>query len=183
MSRIATSSPTPTAASGRSVSVGRQLLLIGIAGVLVLLGGAFVLGGTEALAGAAVGSVLVAVFLASGRLPFLVDAQLAPGLAYLVLGINYLFRVVLLLVALVVLKDQPWLDARALGVVVIAGALVWNAMALRRHLDAARNSSTGESESTTENSVGEEPDVNSDETLTGSTESIPSAKRTTGGDR
>ena len=175
MSRTATSQPTGTALPGRSGSNVRLSLFLAIAAV-VLLGGAFVLGGTEALAGAAVGLALVATFLLSGRLPFLVDAQLSPGVAYLVLGINYLFRVVLLLVALVALKDQPWLDARALGVVVITGALVWNAMALRRHLDAARN--------TTSEVIDAEPsNVNSEETMTGSNESIPSATQTVGDGR
>ncbi|GAA3390184.1 hypothetical protein [Cryptosporangium minutisporangium] len=176
MSRIATSRTTQSTRRGRSGAVGRQSLLLGLGAVIVLLGGAFLLGGSDALAGAAVGVALVAAFLVSGRLPFLVDAQLAPGLAYLVLGINYLFRVVLLLVALVALKDKDWLDARALGVVVIAGALVWNAMALRRHLDAARNT-------TSEVMDGESPNVNSEETTADSSESIPPATRTVGGGR
>jgi hypothetical protein len=176
MSRIATSHPAGTASPGRSGFAARKLSIFVLAAVVVLLGGAFVLGGTEALAGAAVGLALVAVFLASGRLPFLIDTQLAPGVAYLVLGINYLFRVVLLLVALIALKDQPWLDARALGVVVIAGALVWNAMALRRHLDAARNT-------TSEVIDAELSNVNSEETKTDSDESIPSTTRTVGGGR
>jgi hypothetical protein len=167
---------TRTAPSQPAEAVGRLPLLLGLGAVIVLLGGAFALGGTDSLAGAAVGVVLVAAFLLSGRLPFLVDAQLAPGLAYLVLGINYLFRVVLLLVALVALKDQDWLDARALGVVVIAGALVWNAMALRRHLDAARNT-------TPEVMDGESPNVNSEETTTNSSKSFPTTTRTAGGDR
>ncbi|WP_157018280.1 hypothetical protein [Cryptosporangium arvum] len=153
-------------------------LFLALAGVVVLLGGAFLLGGTEALAGAAVGLGLVAAFLASGRLPFLVDAQLAPGIAYLVLGINYLFRVVLLLVALVALKDQPWLDARALGLVVIAGALVWNVLALRRHLAAAARNTTSEVID------GESPDVNTKETTTTSSDvTNSSATRTVGGGR
>ncbi|SHM24835.1 hypothetical protein SAMN05443668_101105 [Cryptosporangium aurantiacum] len=176
MSRIATSRPTRSTSAGGSGVVGRQSLLIGLAGILVLLGAAFALGGTDALVGAAVGVALVAAFLLSGRLPFLVDAQLAPGLAYLVLGINYLFRVVLLLVALVALKDQTWLDARALGVVVITGALVWNAMVLRRHLGVARNT-------TSEVMDGKSPDVNSEETTTDSSESSPSGTRTVGGGR
>lgn len=181
---LGTSQPTGTASPDRSAPVGRQSLLLTIAAVVVPLGGAFALGGAGALAGAAVGLALVATFLISGRLPFLVDVQLTPGLAYLVLGINYLFRVVLLLVALIALKDQAWLDAQALGVVVIGGALVWNAMALRRHLDAARNSAAASTtHSTTENAGSEEPGVNSDETLTGSDESIPSATRTGGGGR
>ncbi|TQS44143.1 hypothetical protein [Cryptosporangium phraense] len=125
---------------------------------------AFLLGGLESLAGASVGLGLVVLFLLSGRLPFLVDAQLAPGVAYLVLGINYLFRVVLLLVALVALKDQSWLDARALGLVVIGGALVWNAIALRKHLDGLGK-------------------VNSSETETGSNESIPSGTQAGGSSR
>ncbi|MFG1923497.1 hypothetical protein [Cryptosporangium sp. NPDC048952] len=152
---------------------------LALAILVVLLGGAFALGGTEALAGAAVGLVLVVLFLAAGRMPFLVDAQLAPGLAYLVLGINYVFRVVLLLVALVALKDQHWLDARALGVVVIAGALVWNAMALRRHLAAAASSNT-----TSEVIDDESSDVNTKETTTTAPDDNNSTPtRTVGGGR
>lgn len=159
MSRIATSRPArPT----------RTLPLFGAAGALVL-GLAYLLGGIDALAGAALGSALVALFLLSGRLPFLVDAQLAPGLAYLVLGINYLFRVALLLVALAALKDETWLDARVLGLVVIGGALVWNAFAIRKHLAGLGKTSS--------------PEVNSGKTETGSHESISSASSTGGGSR
>lgn len=179
MSRTAHPEPLGTPEPTGSTPAGRPLpvWLVATAGVVLLLVGALVLGGTEGLIGAAVGVVLVAVFLASGRLPFLVDAQLSPGLAYAVLGINYLFRVVLLLVALVVLKDQPWLDARALGVVVILGALVWNAMALRRHLEAARNT-------TPEVIDDESTNVNTKETTTTSSDdAISSTTPTVGGSR
>ena len=105
-----------------------------VVGAIALLAGSLVFGGADALAGAAVGLTLVALFLLAGRLPFLVDAQLGAGAAFLVLGINYLFRVVLLVVALAALRDQTWLDPRVVGLVVIVGALGWNAVALRRHL-------------------------------------------------
>jgi hypothetical protein len=37
-------------------------------------------------------------------------------------------------VALVALRDQSWLNAKVTGLVVIFGALAWNALALRRYL-------------------------------------------------
>lgn len=132
MSRLATS--RPRLLTSRRPTVVRQPLLIAVVGVVVLLAAAAAWGGVGALTGAALGLLLVAIFLITGRLPFLVSDQLGRGVAFLVLGINYLFRVVLLLVALIALQDRPWLDARALGLTVIIGALAWNALVLRRHL-------------------------------------------------
>jgi hypothetical protein len=180
MSRIATSQTQRSTNAGRSSSAVRQTLVIGFGGVVVLLAGALLLGGTDALAGAAIGVALVAVFLFSGRLPFLVDAQLGAGAAFLVLGINYLFRVVLLLVALVALGDQPWLDARVVGLVVIAGALAWNAMALRRHLLASRNSADPAIDAADELTAAE---MNTDETLPDTHNGIRPAAGTVEGGR
>jgi hypothetical protein len=70
------------------------------------------------------------------------------GAAFLLLGVNYLFRIVLLLVALLVLRDQTWLDRRVVGGVVIAGALGWNVVVLRRHLRAPAAEAATESEET-----------------------------------
>src|SRR4051794_4231021 len=122
MSRTATSRPQRSVSRDRRLSTVRRLqLIVGVA-VVVLLAGSLLLGGADALAGAAVGLALVAAFLLAGRLPFLVDAQLGAGAAFLVLGVNYLFRVVLLVVALAGLREQTWLDPRVVGVVVIVGA-------------------------------------------------------------
>jgi hypothetical protein len=134
MSRITTTRPQRSTSSDRRPSPVRRLWVVAVVGAFALLAGSLVFGGADALAGAAVGLALVALFLLAGRLPFLVHAQLGAGVAFLVLGVNYVFRVVLLAVALVALRDQTWLDPRVVGVVVIVGALGWNAVALRRHL-------------------------------------------------
>lgn len=140
MSRIATSRPVRSTTNNRRPSSVRRLPVMAVVGTIALLAGSLVIGGVDALAGAAVGLALVTLFLLAGRLPFLVDAQLGAGAAFLVLGINYLFRVVLLVVALAALRDQAWLDPRVVGLVVIVGALGWNAVALRRHLLAGSSS-------------------------------------------
>ena len=144
MSRIATSRPQRSVSRDRRHSLARGLPVIATVAIVVLLAGSLVLGGMDALAGAVVGLALVTVFLLAGRLPFLVDAQLGAGAAFIVLGVNYLFRVVLLVVALAALHDQTWLDPRVVGLVVIAGALSWNAVALRRHLLAGNVAATPE---------------------------------------
>jgi hypothetical protein len=111
----------------------RLLVPASIAVVVVLLL-TLLLGGPDALAGAAIGLVLVVLFLLSGRLPIMVEEQFGAGIAYLVLATNFIFRVVLVLVAYLVLRDASWLDAKVLGVMVIAGALAWNVLMLRKHL-------------------------------------------------
>jgi hypothetical protein len=144
MSRIVTSRPQRSITPDRRLVSVRRLSMIAVAAVAVLLIGSLVAGGADAFAGAAVGLVLVALFLLAGRLPFVANAQLGAGAGFLILGLNYLFRIVLLLVALAALRNQTWLDQRVVGVVVIVGALGWNVVALRRHLLTANAAAEGD---------------------------------------
>jgi hypothetical protein len=123
--------PSPQISRTRKTA---RLLASAVFAAVVVLAVSTAVGGLDALAAAAVGLALVAAFLLSGRLPFLVEDQFGATFAFLLLGINYIFRILLLVVAFVALRDATWLDRRVLGAVVIGGALIWNAAVLRKHL-------------------------------------------------
>lgn len=74
------------------------------------------------------GLAMVLGFFGAGSLPFAVvgDGSRA-GLAFLVLGMTYLLRVLLGAVAYVVAVQLPWVDMRVVGLTVIGCALVWTA--------------------------------------------------------
>jgi ATP synthase protein I len=118
---------------------GRRLLLwtAGVAGVL-LPGVSGVLGGLPALLGSLLGMGLVGAFFLSGRFPVRLADRVPKGVAFIVLGANYGFRVVLLFVALVALRGADWLDSRFVGVAVVLGALVWSAVQIGLHVTSRR---------------------------------------------
>ena len=127
-------SPAPTL--GRRNRVAS--LVTGLVG-LVAAGVAWAVVGDEGPLSAAVGALLVIVFLSAGTIPFAVagdTTQGRGGLAFLVLGLTYALRVVL---ALVVAKlSAPYVDGRTVGLTVLACATAWTATTLvltlsRRH--------------------------------------------------
>jgi len=127
-------SPAPTL--GRRNRVAS--LVTGLVG-LVAAGVAWAVVGDEGPLSAAVGALLVIVFLSAGTIPFAVagdTTQGRGGLAFLVLGLTYALRVVL---ALVVAKlSAPHVDGRTVGLTVLACATAWTATTLvltlsRRH--------------------------------------------------
>lgn len=127
-------SPAPTL--GRRNRIAS--LVTGLVG-LVAAGVAWAVVGDEGPLSAAVGALLVIVFLSAGTIPFAVagdTTQGRGGLAFLVLGLTYALRVVL---ALVVAKlSAPHVDGRTVGLTVLACATAWTATTLvltlsRRH--------------------------------------------------
>lgn len=105
---------------------------------LVSAVGAAVLGGSDAVAGVVIGLALVVLFFLSGRVPLRLGRGVPPSAAFLLLGLNYMLRIGLLLLALRALRDADWLDRRVLGGAVIVGALLWNAVQVRGHLTSRR---------------------------------------------
>lgn len=96
------------------------------------------LGGTEALAGSLIGLVLVGVFFLGGRIPVRFADRVPKGVAFAVLGLNYVVRILLLLVALTALANAPWIDPRYVGGTVILGALVWSVLQIGEHMTSRR---------------------------------------------
>ena len=106
---------------------------------VVAAGVAWAVTGSDGPLSAALGALLVIVFLSAGTIPFAVagdTTQGRGGLAFMVLGLTYALRVVL---ALVVAKlAAPHVDGQAVGLTVLACATAWTATTLvltlsRRH--------------------------------------------------
>jgi hypothetical protein len=117
----------------------RRLLVWAACVAAVLLpAGSALLGGTDALLGSLVGLGLVAAFFVGGRLPVRVADRVPKGVAFMVLGVNYVARILLLLIALLALGDATWLDPRFVGGTVIAGALVWSVAQIGEHMTSRR---------------------------------------------
>lgn len=96
------------------------------AGCAVLAG--LQLGGRGVLS-AALATALVIAFFWSGLVPLLLarDRQERAGAALVVLLVNYVLRLLLVLVVLRLAALGGVVDARAVGLTVIAGALAWTA--------------------------------------------------------
>jgi hypothetical protein len=106
---------------------------------LVAAAVAWVAVGEQGPLSAALGALLVIVFLSAGTIPFAVAGDTTQGrgaLAFLVLGTTYALRLVLSLVVAKV--SAPHVDGRAVGLTVVACATAWTATVLvlgtaRRH--------------------------------------------------
>jgi len=104
-------------------------VLLPVAGVAAGAGAALVLlavvSGSDAVLGAAIGLALVAGFFLGGRVPVRLSGLVPAGVSFLLLGLGYVLRLALLLVALRALRGAPWLDTDVLGVTVVVASLVW----------------------------------------------------------
>lgn len=111
----------------------RRVLLavatLGLAAAVVLAA----TGGADAAVGAVLGVALTIIFLFAGRIPVRLADNVPPAVSFLLLGLGYVLRVVLLLAALAALRPATWVDSHALGLTVIATALAWSLVALRAH--------------------------------------------------
>jgi hypothetical protein len=116
----------------------RALMWSACTAVVLLLTGSAALGGPPALAGSAVGLVLLAAFLFGGRLPARVADRVPAAVGFAVLVLNYAVRLALMLVALAALRDASWLEPRAVGVTIVLGALVWSAVQVAGHVTSRR---------------------------------------------
>lgn len=113
---------TPAPLSRRNRVAALVTLGVGIVCALV----AWALVGTAGLGSSALGTVLVLAFFSAGMLPFLVagDGSQA-GLAFLVLGMTYVLRVLLGAVVYVAADRVEGVSSKAVGLTVIACALAW----------------------------------------------------------
>jgi ATP synthase protein I len=109
-----------------------------VAVVVALLAGSAALGGPAALAGSGAGLLLVAAFLFGGRVPVRLTDRVPAGVGFVVLLLNYTVRLLLVLVALVALRDASWLEPRAIGVTIVLGALLWSAVQVVGHVTSRR---------------------------------------------
>ena len=108
------------------------LVALGVAGLCMVLGA--VVAGTEGLAAAALGGVLVVGFLLLGQLPLVQVAKGRRGLGALMLLLGYLLQVLVLLVVFAVVIETSGVDAGVLGLTIIAVAVGWTAATVWRWL-------------------------------------------------
>lgn len=125
----------PLTAAAPPARPGAQIVrLVGVPVVGLAALAAALLGGADALVSVLIGTVLVAAFFLTGRLPAVLGPDIPRGAAFLLLGMGYVLRVMVLLVAFRLLRDVDWIDRRVLGGTVIVGALLWGAAQLYAHL-------------------------------------------------
>ena len=98
-----------------------------VAGLLAVVIAWIAVGGHGPLS-ASLGVVLVLVFFSAGTLPFLVlgdGERRRSGLAFLVLGMTYVLRILLGVVVYQVATRSEQVNTTAVGLTVIGCALVW----------------------------------------------------------
>jgi hypothetical protein len=118
---------------------GRRPLVWGTCAAIVLTPAvAGALGGTEAAAGAVVGLGLVTAFFLVGRIPVRLAPVVPAALGFLLLGLGYALRIVLLVLALGAVRELDHVDGRATAATVILGALVWSFVQVGAHVTSRR---------------------------------------------
>ena len=108
------------------------LVALGVAALCMVVGA--VVAGTEGLAAAALGGLLVVGFLLLGQLPLVQAAKGRRGLGALMLLFGYLLQVLVLLVVFAVVIASTGVDATVLGLTIIAVAVGWTAATVWRWL-------------------------------------------------
>jgi ATP synthase protein I len=108
------------------------LVALGVAVLCMVLGA--VVAGTEGLAAAALGGVLVVGFLLLGQLPLVQVAKGRRGVGALMLLLGYLLQVLVLLVVFAVVVETSGVDEKVLGLTIIAVALGWTGATVWRWL-------------------------------------------------
>jgi hypothetical protein len=100
-------------------------LWVGAAGVIAAVIAALTVGG-RGPGSALLGVVMVLAFFGAGSLPFLVVGDgTRPGLAFIVLGMTYVLRILLGVIAYGVATSMASIHSRTVGLTVIACAMVW----------------------------------------------------------
>lgn len=102
----------------------RVLLPLAFAGAAAV-GALAAVRGPDAAWGAALGLAIVAAFFLGGQVPVLLSRQVPAGVSFVLLGLGYVLRLLLLLVVLRSVRGATWLDTDVLGVTVILASLVW----------------------------------------------------------
>jgi protein-S-isoprenylcysteine O-methyltransferase Ste14 len=90
------------------------------------------------LAAIAVGTLLVLLFFLAGQVPVRLAPLVGGGAGFLLLGLGYVLRLLLLLVAMRAVTRADWLAPEVVGVTVVLGALIWLNVHAVRHFRAAR---------------------------------------------
>ena len=108
------------------------LVALGVAGLCMVIGA--VVAGTEGLAAAALGGLLVVGFLLLGQLPLVQAAKGRRGLGALMLLLGYSLQVLVLVVLFAVVIETTGVDADVLGLTIIAVALGWTVATVWRWL-------------------------------------------------
>lgn len=81
--------------------------------------------GSEGPLSAALGTTIVLAFFGLGTLPLAVAGKGPSGLAWIVLGLGYVLRIVLGVLVYAVAVSSDAIDRSAVGLTVIGCALVW----------------------------------------------------------
>jgi hypothetical protein len=118
---------------------GRRLLVGATCAAIALLpavAGAF--GGADAAVGTLVGLALVTAFFLVGRIPVRLAPVVPAGLGFLLLGLGYALRIVLLILALGAVRNLAHVDGRVVAGTVILGALVWSFAQVGAHVTSRR---------------------------------------------
>jgi hypothetical protein len=89
----------------------------------------WVIAGRPGLAGAAIATLIVVVFLSSGLAPVLIAGrpQVPPSIGLAVLLVTYTLRLALVLLAVALIMKADFIDVQWLGVTIVACALTWSA--------------------------------------------------------
>ncbi|MFN2539516.1 MAG: hypothetical protein ABR549_15380 [Mycobacteriales bacterium] len=95
--------------------------ITGLVAVLV----AWLAVGAHGPASAALGTAIALVFFGMGALPLVVAGKTPNGLAWFMLGLGYVLRILLGVVVYVVAVSSDTIDRSVVGLTVIACALVW----------------------------------------------------------
>ena len=96
-------------------------LATGLAAVLV----AWAAVGADGPLSAALGTAIVLAFFGLGAMPLLLAGRGSNGLAWIVLGLGYVLRILVGVIVYAVAVSSDAIDRSAVGITVIACALVW----------------------------------------------------------
>ena len=116
----------------RSLLGASVLVALGVAGLCMVIGA--VVEGTEGLAAAALGGLLVVGFLLLGQLPLVQAAKGRRGLGAMLLLLGYSLQVLVLVVVFAIVIETTGVDADVLGLTIIAVALGWTVATVWRWL-------------------------------------------------
>jgi ATP synthase protein I len=103
----------------------RPAALATLAAGLVAVVVAWAVVGSEGPLSAALGTTIVLAFFGLGTLPLAVAGKGPSGLAWIVLGLGYVLRIVLGVLVYAVAVSSDAIDRSAVGLTVIGCALVW----------------------------------------------------------
>ena len=105
----------------RNRTAALATLVAGVVAVLV----AWLAVGSDGPLSALLGTTIVLVFFGLGTLPLALVGEGRNGLAWLMLGMGYVLRIMVGVIVYAIAVSSDAIDRRAVGLTVIACALVW----------------------------------------------------------